>query len=169
MAKTLAICGLGGSGCEILDLSLRINAVNNRFADIVFVDKSEHEAEFRGYKVYAMDELESDFAPDDLEFVISVGDVYLREKIYKEIQSYGYQMTNLIAPSVSVPESTTVGEGVIIRDFCYLSVDACIGANALIQPNTCIGHNVTVGEHSIISAQSVIAGGTQIGNRVFIA
>ena len=167
--KTLAICGLGGSGREFLDLAKRADDESGRWTDIVFIDKSGHEDEFCGYKVFDIDEAASAYRKDDIEFVISVGDVYLREKIWHDIKDRGYSLANIVAPGVPVPDTTKLSEGVVIRDGCYISVDAELAENVLIQPHACVGHDVTIGEHSVISAQSVVSGGVSIGRRVFVA
>lgn len=167
--KVLAICGLGGSGSEILDLARRINETNRRWSELVFIDKEDHGNEFRGCKVFDIEQAIDIYGKDNVEFIISVGDVYLRQKIYEQIIQKGCVLTNLVAPSVFVPESTHLGSGVIIKDFSYISVDVIIESNVMIQSNSCIGHNVFIDKHSVISSQSVLAGAVKIGARTYIA
>lgn len=167
--KVLAICGLGGSGCEILDLATRINKFFCKWSDIIFIDKYDHEKCFRGYKVFNIDEVSVAYDKNNLEFVISVGDVYLREKIFLQVKELGYKLTNLISPTVTVPQSVKIGCGVIIKDFSYISVDIEVDDNVIIQSNTSIGHNVHIGKHSIVSSQSVLAGGVDVGTRTYVA
>ncbi len=167
--NTIAICGLGGAGKEILDLVERSKA--DRWNNIIFCDKTVDDAEkiFRGYQVFTFEQITEMYQPDMVEFIISVGDVYLRRKIYDQIMVSGYNLATLIAPGVNIPKSTLVCDGVIIRDNCYISVDVVLESNSMIQPNTVIGHDVRVGKNSIISSQSVIAGATLVGNNTYIA
>ncbi len=165
--KTIAICGLGGAGKEILDLVERVN----NWDSIVFCDKSvcEENREFRGHEVYTFEELVERYNKDDIEFIVSVGDVFLREKIAKQIKDAGYILAKLIAPNVSIPETTFLDEGVIVRDNCYISVDVTLKANSMIQPNAVIGHDVIVGKNSIISSQTNVAGAVTVGDNTYIA
>lgn len=166
---TIAICGLGGAGKEVLDLVERVR--EGCWENIVFCDKAVEEADklFRGYPVYTFEQITKIYEPDAVEFIISVGDVYLRQKIYEQIVTAGYKLATLIAPGVHVPGSTSVGDGVIIRDHCYLSVDAVLESNSMIQPGAVIGHDVRVGKNSIVSAQSVLAGAVIVGDNTYIA
>ena len=163
----LAICGLGGAGREILDLVERID----KWDAVVFCDKhvDDNNREFKGLMVYTFEELAEKYDPDKIEFTISVGDVYLREKIYNQVTNGGYKMATIVAPDVNIPKSAVLKDGVIVRDNCYISVDVILEANSMIQSNAVVGHDVKVGRHSIVSSQSVIAGGTEIGNNTYLA
>lgn len=167
--KIIGICGLGGAGKEMLELIKRIGREN--WSDIVFIDKfvSDDNREFRGCKVYTFEEITESYDADALEFIVAVGDVYLREKIYKQIVSAGYGLATLIAPGVYVPDSTKLGQGVIIQANCFISLDSNIADNVMILPNAVIGHDVTIHEHTVIAAQSSISGGAEIGTRTYVA
>lgn len=168
MKLTLAICGLGGSGRELLDLADRVN--DGIWDDIVFIDKEVNEKAriFREKKVYTFEEITGLYGNNAIEFIISVGDVYLREKIYKQIKSAGYRLTTIVAPGVYIPNSTVLGEGVIVRDYCFVSVDAHINDNVMIQPCSIIGHDVLVRENTIISAHCNVSGAVTIGRNTYI-
>lgn len=167
--RIIVICGLGGAGKEILDIVERINVQDGKWDKIVFCDKSVKERCFRGYEVYSFEEIQKNMKEYDVQFVISVGDVYLRQKIYEQVTENGFKLTTLVAPDVYVPKSTVVGQGVIIRDNTYISVDTVLEDNVMIQPNAVVGHDVHIGKHSIISSQSVIAGGTVVGEKTYIS
>ena len=164
--KTIAICGLGGSGREVLDLIERTN--NGRWSNIIFCDKNDDLNIFEGYPVYTFEKIANQYTNEEIEFVISVGDIVLREKIYKQINNAGYDLATVIASNVYVPKNTKIENGVIIRDNCYISVGVVIRKNSMIQPNSTIGHDVVINENSIISAHTVIAGGVEIGKNVYI-
>lgn len=164
--KVLGICGLGGAGRELFDLASRLN----RWREIIFIDKDNYkDNEFLNCKVYSFDEATEKYSKNDIEFVISVGDTSLREKIYKQIIEADYSLAIVIAPNVYIPNNTIIGQGVVIRDNCYISVDVKLEDNVIIQPNTVIGHDVVIKRNSVISSQSVLAGGVLVGENVFIA
>lgn len=165
----IAICGLGGSAREILELVKRINL----WDEIIFCDKSKDNLEmlpeYLGCKVYTFEGIVALYKENDVVFTISVGDVVLREKIYKQIVSAGFSLANLVAPDVIIPESTKLGNGVIIRDRCYVSVDCSIGCNVMIQPCSVVGHDVKIGAHSVISSQTVLSGAVEVGECSYVA
>ncbi len=165
--KILGICGMGGSGKEILELVKRVN--DSRWDQIIFVDKTVEVEEFRGCAVDTFEGVCEKFSKDEIEFIISVGDVYIREKIYKQITEAGYELTTLVAPGVYIPDSVKLGQGVIVRDNVFVSVDTVIEDNAFIQPNAVVGHDVTIGKHTVISSQSVLAGGVSVGSKTYVA
>lgn len=165
--RIIAICGLGGSGKEILDLVERINAQENKWDKIIFCDKVVKEKIFRGYGVYTFEEIQEKM--DDVQFTISVGDAIIRKKIFKQVMESQFDLATLIAPGVHVPQSTSLGRGVIIRDNSYISVDVVLEDNVMIQPNAVVGHDVHIGKNSIISSQSVVAGGVIVGEDTYIA
>lgn len=167
--KILGICGLGGSGKEILDLVERVNVTEKKWEEFVFIDKSVNEPSFLGCKVYAFEEIQENIATENIEFAISVGDVYLREKIYNQIVDAGYYLATIVAPGVNIPKSSTLGQGVIVRDNVFVSVDVNLENNVMIQPNAVVGHDVNIGKHSVVSSQSVVAGGVKIGENTYIA
>lgn len=165
--KVIAICGLGGSGREFFELVNRIG----KWEKIIFCDKSVEPGNnvFYGCEVYTFEEIVKIFTKEEIEFVISVGDVYLREKIYNQVKEAGYTFATIVAPGVNVPKTTTLGNGVIIRDNCYISVDVRLCDNVMIQPNTIIAHDTYVGMHSVISSQSVLSGAVNIGRNTYVA
>ena len=55
--RIIGICGLGGSGKEILDLVERINLIDNRWDKIIFVDKFVYEEKFRGCEVFVLEDI----------------------------------------------------------------------------------------------------------------
>lgn len=165
----LGICGLGGSGKEILELVVEIQEIKEVYTEIVFIDKTVINSEFRGYKVYTFEEAVEYYSKEQIQFVISVGEPVLREKIFKQIKSAGYELATLIAPNVHIPKSAKLAEGVVIREGAVISVDVTIGDNVMVQPYAIIGHDCNIGCHSVLSANSVLAGGCVVGSKVYIA
>ncbi|MBW2622366.1 MAG: UDP-3-O-(3-hydroxymyristoyl)glucosamine N-acyltransferase [Deltaproteobacteria bacterium] len=64
--------------------------------------------------------------------------------------------------------SVTLGDGVIIGDWCYIGKDVKIGSGSRIYPQVFIDDHVDLGERCTIYPQAVILRNTVIGNRVII-
>ena len=83
--RIIAICGLGGSGKEILNLIERINEQEDRWDKIIFCDRLVKERFYRGYETYTFEEIQENMQEQDVQFTISVGDTSLRQRIFKQV------------------------------------------------------------------------------------
>ena len=149
----LAICGLGGTGREILELAKELNKVSHRWDSYIFIDKDTERNSFQGCPSMDMETALGKYAKDEILFTIALGEPYLREKVYHEVIDNGYSLATLVHPNVHIPDSTTLGQGVIVSSGSFISVDSVIEDNVLIQPATTIAH-----EHGITVGKSVIVG-----------
>lgn len=165
----LAICGLGGTGREILELAKELNKVSHRWDSYIFIDKDTERNSFQGCPSMDMETALGKYAKDEILFTIALGEPYLREKVYHEVIDNGYSLATLVHPNVHIPDSTTLGQGVIVSSGSFISVDSVIEDNVLIQPTTTIAHDAYVGKHCVIASGSTIAGNCKIGEKTFIA
>ena len=165
----LAICGLGGAGLDVLELARVINETSNRYTDFIFIDKNSDITEFRGYPSMAVEDAIAKYGKDEIEFVVAVGEPYLREKIYHDVIDAGYSLATLVYPSVHVPKSTTLGQGTVIYSGAFISVDCKLDENVMIQANSSIGHGVTIGKHSVVSTCAAVAGDCSVGEKTYVA
>ena len=161
----LAIYGCGGLGKEIHDLAIRINLKNKYWSKIFFIDDINEIKKNGDTDVYKFDEIKK---IDNIEFIIAVGEPFLREKLYKKIIENNKKFSTLIDPTAIISPNASIDEGVIIGAFCSVHANAKLGKNCLIQPYSLIGHDVNIGEHSVISTHFCPGGGCKIGNRVYI-
>ena len=169
----LGICGAGGSGREILELAKIINKDKQYWDQILFVEKqnfmNKTDDNLKGITISSFKELIQNNKPDQIEFIVSVGEPQLRKKIATEILETGYHLATLIHPNVHIPESTKIGDGVIISCNAFISCNVVIEDNVMIQPSVVIGHDAQIGKNTIISANSSIAGGAFVGENTYIA
>lgn len=170
MKKILGIYGAGGVGREILELAKKINSVRSLWDNIIFIDDIKTDIDnIHGTKLYSFEKVNSLFKKDEIEIVISLGEPELRRKLYEKVSKEGYFFATLIHPTVTIPDTTKVGNGVIISYNAFISCDTIIGNNVLIQPLSGIGHDCKIGDHSVISGHSDLGGGTVIGDGTYIA
>lgn len=167
--KILALYGFGGLGHEILELANQINIKSFQWDKIVAVNDFIPETVIDGTEVYPFNVLREKYTPEEMEVCICLGEPLYRERMYEKVKACGYRLTALIHPDVHVPESSVVGEGCIISDGVYLSVNTRVSENALINVHAIIGHDTCIGKHSVISPGVSIGGHCQIGKKVFIA
>ena len=73
-----------------------------------------------------------------------------------------------IHPSAIIEPSAHIGEGVTIREFCYVGHFAHIGDGAVLYPHVVIGDGAQIGDASILYPTVVINHHVHIGRRVRI-
>lgn len=170
MKRTLGIYGAGGLGREVLELANIINVASERWDVIIFIDDIKSDiGTMHGIELYSFDKVTNLFRDDEIEIVVGLGEPEYRRKLYEKISMRGYTLATLIHPTVTIPDSTKIGEGAIISYNSFISCDTIIGNNVLVQPLTGIGHDCKIGDHSVISGHSDLGGGTIIGEGTYIA
>jgi len=164
----LGIYGSGGLGREVLELAKQINKIQKRWTEVIFIDDMRTENIFQACRVVSYLKLLKEVSSCEIEIVIAVGEPNDRKKLAEKVTSNEYILSTLIHPNVYIPDSTTIGEGVVICSNAYISCDVTIGNNAYIQPNALVGHNTIIGNNSVISPSVNIAGACQIGCNTYI-
>lgn len=155
--KTLAIFGAGGLGVEILEMARIVNERDNRWDGYIFVNNGDAVDPVCGVEVMGIDTALSKY-PDSLEAVIAVGEPTLRAKIAREIEDNHLPKATIIYPSVYIPASAVIGDGVCIFPGAYVSTNVVIKDNVLVSPNAVIGHDNVIDNNVILSSTSVLCG-----------
>jgi sugar O-acyltransferase (sialic acid O-acetyltransferase NeuD family) len=164
----LGIYGCGGLGREILVLAQQINAVRKRWSELVFIDDVDVKNTRAKARVVLFDQAKAEFPPDQVEICIAVGEPSVRANLYDRVLAAGYRLATLIHPGVYIPEDTSIGNGAIICQGCFVSCGVRLSDNILLQPTASIGHDCSVGSHSVISTFVSLAGNCTIGARTYI-
>ena len=169
----LCIYGASGLGKEFCYSADAINSVEKRWDDIVFVDDTPEKSGmfFEGKITYSFDEVLKKYEKSNLEFLIAIGEPSTKDLIYNKLKKNDLSVTNMYPVGVVLPESATVGEGVVIQSpsGSGTSVGSVLGNNVLIQGNVVLGHDIVVGDNSVISSLAFIGGNTVIGRNTYIA
>ena len=162
----LGIYCAGSLGKEVYDLAVRVNEIQKRWTQIVFVDDVCRERTFYGAEVHRL----SDFpeGSEEIEFVIANGTPRSRKAIYDRLTGLGYRLAQLIDPTVVISPTARIGAGVIVRGWSTILCDAVLEDNVLIQFYVDIGHDIHVGKHSVVSTNVAVGGKTRIGEQTYI-
>jgi acetyltransferase EpsM len=122
----------------------------------------------------------------DADFLIGIGDNYIREKVFNTIIKRGKEVKTLKSTTSIISKYTTIGTGtfvsnnvtinacskigmnVILNTGCIVEHECNIGNSAHIAPGAVLAGNVTIGERSFIGANAVLKQGVVIGNDVII-
>jgi sugar O-acyltransferase (sialic acid O-acetyltransferase NeuD family) len=165
--KLMIYCA-GGAGREIYDLAERINAQNNQWGSIEFIDDVRIESKYYGCDVHTFSYMENIKNKKDHQFVIAIGEPLLRESLWNKITDRGFGPVSLIDPTAIISKTAKIGKGVLIQSFVMISSDTDIKDNVFFQSGSGIGHDTVISEHTVICPLSVIAGNCIVGKRSFI-
>ncbi len=168
MSKILGIFGAGGAGREVLELARIINSKTQRWQEIYFIlDIEITSKEVNNVRVLSYEDFRSKYG-DSSEIIVAIGEPLVREKIFNKLEQDNMNLASLIHPDVYIPDSTTIGRGVIIQYGCFISCNVTIKDYVYIQPHCNISHDDVLQEGCIISGFVNLAGNVKIGKFTYI-
>lgn len=148
------------------------NALNTKVA--AFAVTSEYicpeKADKNGLPVVSLDDVPKLYPADQYNIAIAFEgkDLYqTREKIFKRCLALGYEIPNIIHPSV-VNQSGSMGMGNIIGAGTVLDPYCKIGDGNIFYGGSLVSHNDTVGNFNLLAGQICPAGNVVIGSHCFI-
>src|SRR5690554_2341086 len=164
MATPIYIIGAGGFGREVLWLIREINAVEERFEVLGFVDDNEelHGETLCGVPVVGGDEVLANAT--NVTVAMGIGIPSVKQKIIERLKSRPLQFPSLIAPDVKMSEYVEVGEGAVITSGCILTTQVSVGDFAMINLGCTIGHDVKIGKGATLSPGANVSGYVTIGD-----
>lgn len=165
--KTLGIYGAGGLGREVLELASIINERSYRWDEIIFIADSDYSGTVNGVSVYGYEKALEMFG-SSLEIIVGIGEPETRERLINKIEKDKIKAPSLIHPDVYVPESTSVGDGVVIQYGCFISCNAKLEDYVYLQPQCNIGHDCVLGRGCMIAGFGNISGAVHIGKYTYL-
>lgn len=126
---------------------------------------------FCSLPVVALEEIKNQYPPEKYDVFVAIGYNKMnqvRQDLYREVKSLGYNCASFIYPNVKIWNSTTVGDNVFIFEDNTIQPFTSIGSNTIIWSGNHIGHHSTIGENCFITSHVVISGSCRIANNVFI-
>lgn len=183
----LILLGGGGHCKSVLDSALRMKT----FEEIVITDPHiKQGTEILGCSVVGNDDRLEQLHQEGFEYAfITVGSVSinpLREKLADKINSLGFKIPVIQAPSAITASSAIIGEGTFIGKNSVVNADSIIGKHCIVNTGAIIEHEcivndfahisvgavlcgeVVVGKNSLIGSRSVVIQGLRIGNNCIV-
>jgi len=105
---------------------------------------------------------------EGMDFVLSMGDISIRKKLYERIMSKGGNIPTLVHPTATISKYTKLGNGVIVLPQSIIQGDTSIGDNTVITMHSTIAHSTIIGNHCFISGHSLIGSFVRIEDKVHI-
>jgi len=166
--KKILLIGGGGHCKSVIDVIEQ----EGKYEIAGIIDKKELLGQdILGYKVIASDnDLETLFRTYKYAFV-TVGQIQsniLRVKLFKQLETIGYELPIIISPLAYVSKYSTIDKGTIIMHHALVNTDAKIGQNCIINSKALIEHDTNIEEHCHISTGTIINGGVVVKKNSFI-
>lgn len=166
--KHLVIIGASGYGMDIWEFAKKSVGCGTNFELKGFLDLNVHALD--GYpqypKVIASYE-EYEIQKDDV-FVISIGDVKARKRIFEYMLQRGAEFMTLIHQTADIFPTSRIGKGCVILPYASVGSDVVMGENCLIQIRAIVAHNCRVGNHCRVDCNCTLVGGVVLKDLVTI-
>ena len=160
----LALYGAGAMGREFRQIAEE----SGEWSGIVFIDDQAEKEELSGCPVCRFQIFRTRYAPEDVRFVVSIGEPKFRLEAFERMKRAGYTGALLVHPSAYISPDAAVGEGTAVCHGVHIGSQARVGRNCYLSVNASVGHDAIVGDHTRLGVNSFIGGHTVIGENAFI-
>lgn len=163
----LILIGGGGHCRSCIDV---IEATNN-YRIIGILDPVMKKGEkLLGYEVLGDDSLISKYCGNDVEFLITIGQIAtheIRENIFRDVKSSSGKFATIVSPRAYISSHSSVGEGTIVMHDALINVGVTVKENCIINTKALIEHDCKIESHCHVSTAAVINGGCTISEGTF--
>lgn len=157
----LIIFGFGGHSRAVADVALACG-----IEKLLFIDSNARDGEhFMGHPV--LRDLPSS-NEENWACMPASGDSLKRQSQIEEIESLGWSVATLIAPSATIGIGTTISKGCIVGQHAHIGPMATVGKGCIINTAAVVEHESKVGDFVHISVNATVAGRSTIGEFSFI-
>jgi sugar O-acyltransferase (sialic acid O-acetyltransferase NeuD family) len=166
--KKLIIIGAGGFGREVLAFARSIPRIYRDWDVFGFLDDNTSALRNFNIGVEILGPI-ADYKPSDDEvFTCAIAEPLVRLQICRNLMQKGATFVNIISPSATIGENTSIGRGLIRGAFSAVSVNVQVGDFVIINSYSSLGHDAVMEEGCTISAYCEVAGGARVGEGSFL-
>lgn len=161
MNKKLILIGASGHGKVIADIARK-----NGYSEIAFLDDNEAITRCAGYAV--LDKADAAIRFSDCDFIVSVGNAKVRQRLLAQLERDGLSIVTLIHPTAVVADSVKIGKGTVIMAGAVVNPYAVIGQGCIINTCASVDHDCNIEDYVHVSVGAHVAGTVRIGKRAWI-
>ncbi|QFJ56091.1 acetyltransferase [Pseudobutyrivibrio xylanivorans] len=166
--QDLIIVGASGFGREVLGLVETINEINPTWNVLGFIDDNLQALDGFDLEYKILGKI-SEWQPKDNEqYVLAIAAPKVKEKIVPILKERGAKFATVIHPTATVSRTSAIGEGLVLFRHASISVNCEVDEFVFFNAYAQIGHDVKVGKYSTLCPKSAMAGGTTLGECVFV-
>ncbi len=175
-AKGILLLGAGGHCLSVLDSllsSYHYNKVGivDRKDKRDFISQGQENVILRQPIVGSDEDLEHLFLEGyQYAFVTvgSIGNVTLRESLYRRLKEIGFIIPNIIDKTSIISDNVELGEGIFIAKNSVINAGTCIGNLAIINTSSTIEHECYIEDLVHIAPGCVLCGNVKVHNKTHI-
>ena len=160
----LIIFGAGGHALSVANV-----AISAGYEIAFFVDKNKKDSTLVGVKIIgSISEL---LAPLEFNYSIAVGDNYLREKIFNELNldRGDLHFPALVHQSSVISHFSKVGSGSVVMPQATIGPNSIVGKFCIVNTQASIDHDCVMSNFSSIAPGAITGGGVIVGCRSAIS
>ena len=161
MNRKLILIGASGHGKVVADI-----ANKNGYSQIAFLDDNETITQCAGYAVLGKIATAKEYP--DCDFVISIGNAVVRQKLQEWLEQENFSIVSLIHPNAVVAEDVQIGRGTVIMAGTVINPGTKIGCGCIINTCSSVDHDCTIEDYAHVSVGAHVAGTVRIGKRTWI-
>lgn len=145
----------------------------SEYSVVCFAVESEFHIknELNNLPVITLEELLQEYSPNDIDIFVAITYINLnrtRERIFKQIKSYGYKMASFISPKCNVALNCSIGEHCFIFEGNNIQPYVKIGNNVILWSGNHIGHHSLINDNVFVASHVVLSGYCVVGNNSFL-
>ena len=165
--EKILVVGFGGHAKSIIDSILSQDTYDiSGYTDVT--DKADSKLKYLGDDSNFKSIYENLGVTKAVIGIGFLGKSTLRNKIYLQLKSIGYELPCIIDPSAIVARDAKIGEGTFIGKKATVNSNSEIGLCNIINTGAIVEHDNRIGDFSHISVGSVLCGNVSVGNNSFI-
>lgn len=160
----LALYGAGAMGREFKYIAEE----RGTWERIVFIDDASEHTEILGCPVYRFQMFREKFKPEEIRFVVAIGEPKFRLEAFEKMKRAGYTGAVLAHASAYISPDAEIGEGTALCHNAYVGSCSKVGANCFLSRNVSIGHDARVDDHTRFGVGAFVGGHAVIGTNAYI-
>ena len=163
MSRKLLILGVNGHGKVIADIAL---AAGN-YDEIGFLCNYDKKTECMGFPILGRTEDARTFC-GEVDFVVAIGDSWLRDKWMRELEEMGASFATLVHPSAVIGSRVEIGEGTVVMAGCVINAEAKIGKGCIVNTGASVDHGSEIGDYAHVAVGARVCGQVRIGTHTWV-
>lgn len=167
MTKEIYALGIGHNTPVILDLAI---GCGYTIAGLYHYNDERTGEIDHGFNILgSFDDLWNKESLEGMNFLLTIGDLDVRERLAGKILSIGGKLPTLVHPTAVISTFAEISDiGVCIFPFVFVQSDSIVEANTVILSHVNISHNTKISKNCFIAGSAVVGAYTEVEEHVFI-